>query len=252
MEYTIQKLANLAGISTRTLRYYDEIGLLKPAKMNSSGYRIYGGKEVNRLQQIMFYRELGIPLETIKEIISNPNFDEKAALQSHLQYLLDKKAQIELLIENVHKTIANKEGGKEMSDQEKFIGFKKQLIEENEKKYGKEIRERYGADTVTASNKKLNDMAETEYNEANKLVEEINIALREAMKTGNPESDQAQKLARMHKEWLSYYWHQYSEEAHRGLAQMYVDDERFKAYYDKIELGAAQFLCDAIFAFTKK
>ncbi|WP_033826441.1 MerR family transcriptional regulator [Bacillus andreraoultii] len=252
MEYTIQKLANIAGISTRTLRYYDEIDLLKPAKMNSSGYRIYGGKEVNRLQQIMFYRELGVPLETIKEIISNPNFDEKAALQSHLHYLLEKKAQIDLLIDNVRKTIANKKGGKEMSDQERFIGFKKQLIEENEKKYGKEIREKYGKETVDASNKKLIDMSETEYNEANKLSGEINAALREAMKTGNPQSEQAKKVAFMHKKWLSYYWPQYSEEAHRGLAQMYVDDERFKSYYDEIELGAAQFLRDAIFSFTKK
>ena len=85
LEYTIQKLARLAGVSTRTLRYYDEIGLLKPARINSSGYRIYGQNEVNLLQQIMFYRELGAQLETIKEIINDPNFDRLEALQEHLE-----------------------------------------------------------------------------------------------------------------------------------------------------------------------
>lgn len=94
MEYTIQKLARLAGISTRTLRYYDEIDLLKPARINSSGYRLYGQKEVDRLQQIMFYRELGFPLETIKEIMANPLFDERKALQDHLKHLLEKESKL--------------------------------------------------------------------------------------------------------------------------------------------------------------
>lgn len=82
MEYTVQKLSKLAGISTRTLRYYDEIGLLKPLKINSSGYRIYGQNEVNKLQQILFYRELGINLENIKNIINSPNFDSLSALKN--------------------------------------------------------------------------------------------------------------------------------------------------------------------------
>ncbi len=76
MKYTINKLAKLAGVSTRTLRYYDEIGLLRPARMSSNGYRVYGQKEVDRLQQILFYRELGVPLEEIKKILSSKEFDE--------------------------------------------------------------------------------------------------------------------------------------------------------------------------------
>ena len=127
MEYTIQKLARLAGVSTRTLRYYDEIELLKPARLNSSGYRIYGQNEVNSLQQIMFYRELGVQLEVIREIMTTPDFDRKEALNEHLEKLVEKRNQIDLLIENVNKTIENKEGRIMMSDKEKFKGFKKGL-----------------------------------------------------------------------------------------------------------------------------
>lgn len=252
MEYTIQKLAQLAGISTRTLRYYDEIDLLKAARMNSSGYRIYGQKEVDRLQQIMFYRKLGFPLETIKEIMANPLFDERKALQDHLKHLLEKRKQIDLLIKNVHHTIENLEGRRNMTDQEKFIGFKKQLIEENEKKYGKEIREKYGDTTVDASNAKLMNLSEKEYAEVTELAESINKLLAEAMKTQDPTGELAQKVADMHKQWLTYYWNDYSKEAHQGLAQMYVDDKRFKAYYDKIAPDAAEFLRDAIFVYTGK
>ena len=97
MEYTVQKLGSLAGVSTRTLRYYDEIGILKPARINSSGYRIYGQGEVDRLQQILFYRELGISLENIKEIVTAPSFDGATALKEHRKKLLEKKEQLEFL-----------------------------------------------------------------------------------------------------------------------------------------------------------
>lgn len=106
----MQKLANLAGISTRTLRYYDEINILKPARINSSGYRIYGQKEVDILQQILFYREMGVSLEQIKEILTDPSFDVIQALKKHRENLLKKRKQIDLLISNVEKTIAQKEG----------------------------------------------------------------------------------------------------------------------------------------------
>ncbi len=88
MEYTVQKLARLAGISPRTLRYYDEIGLLKPARINSSGYRIYGQEEVDRLQQILFYRELAVNLKDIRNILDSPSFNRTRALQDHRSKLL--------------------------------------------------------------------------------------------------------------------------------------------------------------------
>jgi len=250
MEYTVQKLGSLAGVSTRTLRYYDEIGILKPARINSSGYRIYGQGEVDRLQQILFYRELGISLENIKEIVTAPSFDGATALKEHRKKLLEKKEQLELLIANVDKTIAVTEGRMTMSNKEKFEGFKKKIVDENEKKHGKEIREKYGDDTVNKSNAKLQNMTQEQYEEVTKLAELITETLAAAYKTGDPAGDLAQKAADLHKQWLCYYWNEYSKEAHAGLGQMYVDDERFTAYYDKEQPGTAAFLRDAIHIYT--
>lgn len=250
MEYTVQSLAKIAGISSRTLRYYDEIGLLKPARINSSGYRIYAQAEVDRLQQILFYRELGISLENIRDILNAPSFDELNALKEHRVKLLERRKQLDLLIANVNQTIAVKEGGIRMTDSEKFAGFKQKMIDENEKKYGKEIREKYGEETVNDSNKKLLNMNEEQYLEIGKLGTQINETLKAAMATGDPAGDLAQKAADLHRQWLSLTWDKYSKEAHAGLAQMYVDDERFTAYYDQIAPGAAVFLRDAILIYT--
>lgn len=250
MEYTVQKLGKLAGISTRTLRYYDEIGILKPARINSSGYRIYGQSEVDRLQQILFYRELGISLDNIKEIVSSPSFDGAKALIEHRERLLDKRKQLDALIENVEKSIASTEGRITMSDQEKFEGFKQNLIDENEKKYGKEAREKYGDEAVNKSNEKLLNMTQEQHEEVTRLANELEVTLAEAFKTGNPAGELAQKAADLHKKWLTFYWTQYSKEAHAGLAQMYVDDERFTAFYDKEQPGTAEFLRDAIHIYT--
>jgi len=250
MEYTVDKLARLAGVSKRTLRYYDEIDILKPARINSSGYRIYGEAEVDKLQQIMFYRELDVDLNTIKSLISSSSFNKLDALREHHEKLLDKKQRLELLIENVEKTIAMTEGRVIMCDKEKFEGFKKKMIEENEGKYGKEIREKYGDKAVDSSNKKLKNMSKEQYDEAQRLSREVNEAIQLAFESGDPSGELAQKACEMHKEWLLNYWDNYSKEAHMGLVQMYVDDERFTAYYDKIAPGCAVFLRDAMRIYT--
>lgn len=250
MEYTVQKLGSLAGISTRTLRYYDEIGILKPARINSSGYRIYGEVEVDRLQQILFYRELGVSLEEIKDILASPSFDKGAALREHRQKLLAKREQLDLLISNVEKTIAVTEGRIKMSNKEKFEGFKQRLIDENEKKFGKEVREKYGEEQVEKSNRMLGNMTEAQYAEFEKLSANVLETLKAAYETGNPAGELAQKAADLHRQWLSFTWDNYTKEAHAGLARMYVDDERFKEFYDKEQPGSAEFLRDAILIYT--
>ncbi|MBE4909659.1 MerR family transcriptional regulator [Bacillus luteolus] len=250
MEYTVQKLASLAGVSTRTLRYYDEIGILKPARINSSGYRIYSQAELEQLQQILFYRELDLSLDRIKEIVTSPSFDGSRALKEHREKLLDKRKQLDVLIANVEKSIAMKEGRIIMSDKEKFEGFKQKLIDDNEKNYGKEIRDKYSGETINKSNEKVKNMSQAEHEEVNRLQKELSETLAAAFKTGNPAGELAQKAAEMHKNWLTFYWAEYSKEAHAGLAQMYVDDERFTAFYDKEQPGTAAFLRDAIHIYT--
>lgn len=250
MEYTVRKLGEMAGISTRTLRYYDEIGILKPARINSSGYRIYGRAEVDKLQQILFYKELGMDLESIKEIVNSPKFDTIKALKDHRKNLLAKKKRLDMLIANLDKTIAYSERRIIMTDKEKFEGFKQELIDENEAKYGQEIREKYGDEAVDKSYRKLKNMTKEQYDELSRLEAELMDTLRDAFRTGDPAGETAQKAADLHRRWLCYYWDSYNKEAHAGLARMYVDDPRFTAYYDKEQPGMAEFLRDAILIYT--
>ncbi len=250
MEYTVNKLAEISGVTTRTLRYYDEIGLLKPARISSSGYRIYGRREVNLLQQILFYRELEVSLDEIKAIMTSDTFDANKALTEHHEKLLEKRERLERLIANVEKTILESEGRIMMSDREKFEGLKKNMLQENEAKYGAEIREKYGEETVAKSNAKFANLSEADFERSSQLAGEIIESLLKGMDSGDASGADAQEAAKKHKEWLMFYWPEYSKEAHVGLGEMYVADERFTVYYDQHRPGAAQFLCDAIHVFT--
>ena len=246
MEYKIQELADLAGISSRTLRYYDRIGLLKPGRVHSNGYRVYGGAEVDLLQQILLYREMDVPLEEISKILHAPNFDRKVALQNHLRALSDHRDRLNLLIETVQKTISAEKGGILMKDHAKFEGMKKNMIEENEKKYGKETRAHFGDKVVNESNAKLMGLTQKQFEDHETLTTLLNQTLVRALEEGDPGSPLAQKACELHKQWLGSFWSEYSKEAHLGLVQMYVDDSRFKAYYDAIAPGTAEFLLEAM------
>ena len=249
MEYTVKALAQIAGVSARTLRYYDQIGLLAPSRVSSSSYRIYGQAQVDTLQQILFYRELGMPLEEIKKLISDPGYDSLTALEDYRAELLRRRERLFVLIGNVDKTILAQKGLTEMNDKEKFKGFKKGLIDRNEKQYGAEIREKYGEQTVKESNRKLMNLSQEEYDRMQKTGEEISRLLEQAVReNADPAGEEGKKIAALHREWLGFTWPQYSPEAHAGLTQMYVDDERFTAYYDKNVKGCAAFLHKAVLA----
>ena len=251
INYTINKLAKLAGISTRTLRHYDDMGLLSPARSHSNGYRIYTQSEVDNLQHILFYRELGVPLDEIKQILGTGNFDGELALKSHLAQLISKRKQLDALIANVKKTLSAQKGEIIMQNNEKFEGFIHKLVEDNESQYGKEIREKYGDNTINSSNAKLKNMTQEQYAKAETLSTELNQTLKDAYALGDPSSQLAQKACELHKQWLCIYWDSYSKQAHEGITQMYVDDPRFTAYYDKIAPGCAVFLRDAVAVFTR-
>lgn len=135
-----------------------------------------------------------------------------------------------------------------MSSKEKFEGFKQKMTDENEAKYGKEIREKYGDDTVNASNSKVKGMSEEVWQKTETLRKEIDELLKEAYAQGNPAGELAQKACALHKEWICMFWPagMYSKEAHKGLGEMYAADERFTAYYDKIAPGCAVFFRDAL------
>lgn len=250
MEYTIKALAELAGLSTRTLRWYDSLGLLKPCRVTEAGYRLYGGAEVDRLQQVLFYRELGLELADIRRILDDPAFNREAALQSHLAALEDRKTRLENLILTIQHTLKE---GQIMSDREKFEGFKENALRENEEKYGTEIREKYGEDVVEQSNKQFRNLTEAQFEEMNSLAAQIQKRLEKAVTGGlQPDGEEGLAIADLHCRWLTFTWPSYSPEAHAGLGEMYVADERFTAYYDAKVPGCAAFLRSAIRAYVKK
>lgn len=249
--YSVHELAKLSGVSVRTLHHYDSIGLLSPMRADNN-YRVYGAPEVDRLQQILLFREVGLGLADIKAILDDETFDAEQALEDHRSRLVELRERTDMLIASVEKTIANRKGTTIMSDQEKFEGFKKKLVEENERRYGQEAREAYGDDAVDASNAKVMGMTEDQYS----AVQDVEAAMKEAllagMKTGDPAGEEAQRAADLHRQWLQAFWKegQYTKEAHRGLTEMYVADERFAQYYDAIAPGAAKFLRDAVAVYS--
>lgn len=247
MEYGIRELSQIAGVSARTLRYYDEIGLLKPLRVSEAGYRFYGEKEMALLQQILFYRERNFDLKRIRKILYQGDFDIMNALKEHLQELEEEKAHLDSLIWTVKQTISSMKGENKMSDKEKFAAFKEKTIKQNEEKYGKEVREKYGDEAVNASNKKIMDMSETEWEEFHDLEAEIRSRLEAAVKDGlRADSQEAGEIVRLHKSWLMKTWKNYTSQAHKGVALMYDADPRFREYYDRNVAGCAKFLGEAV------
>lgn len=245
--YSVKELSRLAGVTPRTLRHYDKIGLLSPKRQGTGEYRSYSTKDVDRLQEILLFRELGMELSEIKEMLNDPKINREARLSTHLNQLHKKKADLNILISNVEDTIRAEKGELKMNDDKKFEGLKKQMIEENEEKYGEEIRAKYGDQNVDESNRKMMNLSKEEYDEMNDLSAEINSKLESAVKNSlSPNSDEALKIAELHKKWLGYSWSQYNPEAHKGLVEMYIADERFKKYYDGNIEGCAKFLRDAV------
>lgn len=246
MEYSIQQLAKISGVSSRTLRYYDEFALLKPKRVSSNGYRIYGKAEVDQLQQILFYKSLGFSLDEIKAALFEKNFSMVVALEQQRQLLQTKRQAIDDLLATVEKTLRYQKGEEDMTDTEKFAAFKKAKVLENEEKYGAEIRQKYGEKTIGASNKKYLQMTEADVEQMKKEEEELFASLLIVQETGDYEGKAAKKAYEAHRSWLTHSWPTYSKEAHLGLVQMYLADERFKAYYDAHGKGMTETLAKVV------
>ncbi len=248
--YTVRQLAELSGCTVRTLHHYDELGLVR-AYRAANGYRRYGPAEVARLQQVLLYREADMPLADIKRLLDDPAFDARSALAGHLRELQARRRRLDGLIASVRRTLACMEGEDAMSDRERFEAFKQSLVDENERRYGAEVRKRWGDDAADACNAKVMGMDEEQYGRAQALEQEVKDALAAALRTGDTTGEEARCAADLHRQWLCCFWGDgaYSKEAHRGLADAYVADERFKAYYDAVAPGAAAFLRDAIHAY---
>jgi DNA-binding transcriptional MerR regulator len=239
-EITIKNLADLAGVSVRTLHYYDQLGLLKPASRSASGYRFYDEAAVLRLQQIMFFRELGFGLDDIKNIVSQPDFDVLEALRSHRTLLRKKAERSNELLATVDKTIKQISGEAKMEIKEYYHGFSDEKIE----KYRNEVRNRWGEKTLRDSEKRVMKMGKEKFAEIQAEGGLIFRTIADNMAKGH-DSDVVQAQVRKWRQWLENF-HHYSDEAVLGLGRVYSQDTEFAAFFLKIHKDLPAFLTKAI------
>jgi MerR family transcriptional regulator, thiopeptide resistance regulator len=238
--YTVKQLSQLAGITPRTLHYYDEIGLLTPSRVGDNGYRYYGEEALLRLQQILFYRELDMPLENIKTLMSRRDFDVMGALESHREALRRRIAHMERLIETVDDTILHLKGKKKMSQKQLFDVFS----EEQQAEYEKEAMQMYDPAIVKASAKKWKSYTAADKQRIGEEGQAVYAALVEAIPHGaaSPEAQAGIERWRRH---MDYFWTPTDEQL-VGLAEGYNTDPRFKANFDKVDPRLAEFMREAV------
>lgn len=244
MAMRVKEVADLVGISVRTLHHYDDIGLLHPDGTTESGYRLYSDGNLETLQQILLFRELGFSLQRIKEIIQSPSFDRKEALILHRKMLLEKRRRIDQMLENVDRTLKHMQGEMKMTNEERFRGF-----DFSHNPYEKEARDRWGDEAVDTANAKLAKMNKTEQRSLSEAMETIYSRLAD-LRHGSPASKEAQAAIGEWYAMLNRNFGSYSLQAFAGLGQLYVSDERFTENIDKFGEGLAQFMADAMTIFA--
>lgn len=249
MSYKIKEVADIVGVSVRTLHHYDQIGLLKVENMTESGYRIYDDKDLERLQQILFFKELDFSLKEIKSILDNPNFDRKHALESQRELLIEKKKRMERIISSIEKTIDSIKGDEKMSKKDMFNAFSMNEIEAHKKKYEKEVKERYGnTDAYKESEKRTAKYGKAEWNDISTEAQQIYNGLANLMDRDINDKE-VQELVEAWRNHISKNFYECNLEIFRGLAEMYVADERFTQNIDKTKKGLAEFLSSAMIAY---
>ena len=243
--YTVKEFAKLAGVSVRTLHYYDELGLLKAESVGANGYRHYGEASVLKLQQILFYRELDLSLEEIRAILASPDFDVLNALHSHREALQGRVRRLERLIRTVDTTILQLKGRQTMNEKGLFEGFS----EEEQEKYAKEAEQMYDPETVRASNRKWKAYSQEEKQRI--LVEGGAIITDMAKEMSRKATDPRVQavVVRWHKN-LQYFWSPNDEQL-LGLVDLYNDDPRFKSNYETVAPGLAGFMRQAVNVYVK-
>ena len=246
MSYTVKQLSQLAGVSVRTLHYYDEIGLLKPDAIRPNGYRQYDDTALLKLQQILFYRELDLSLVDIRAILSRPDFDAVAALAAHRLSLQGRAQRLDRLIQTMDDTILHLKGKKEMSQKQLFAAFS----EEEQAKYAKEAEQMYDPAIVKESNRRFNSLSKAEkqliFDEGNQVYADMLAAMPKG--AASPEVQAIVERWRRH---MDYFWTPTLEQLN-GLADLYSSDPRFKANFDKIDPRLAEFMKAAVGEYVKR
>lgn len=233
MAYSIQELAKLAGVSTRTLRYYDQIGLLPAQRQAENGYRTYSPAAVDQLQFIRYFQEFGFSLTQIQDLLSQPQAEQLEALTEQRRQLQAQRDHLTDLLNTLDRTLAAHHGGPSMSDTEKFAAFKQQQLTANEQQFGAEVRQRYGQEAFETSQQKFANLSLADYQAMQATEQQLFARLKAVADSGDIDQPLAQEVYELHRRWLCFTWNNYSAEAHRGLAQLYLADKRFANYYNE-------------------
>jgi DNA-binding transcriptional MerR regulator len=231
----------MAGVSVRTLHHYDHIGLLEPPARTAAGYRLYGETELLRLQQILFFKELDLPLSEVRSILDDPEFDQVRALQAHRRMLEGRVERLAQLLQTVDKTIQKlTEDTMSMTDEELYEGFTKEQIE----RYKREAREMYDPALVEESERRVGKMSKTQWEVVKLEGDEVTRGIAGLMdrEPGDPE---VQALIARHHAWIENFYPA-SADVYRGLGQLYTSHPEFRAFYDRYRPDLADFMAAAM------
>ena len=242
MTYTVKAVADMAGVTIRALHHYDALGLVKPSSVSPSGYRLYSAEALERLQQVLFFKELGFTLKDIKRIIDSPGFDRKEALIAHRELLQERQTRLATLLRTVDETIKTLTKGDHLSASSMFSGFDKAKEEE----YRREARERWGP-VVDESYERVSKYSPTEMQAMQEEIAGITDGLAAVMEANaGPDSAEAQALVGRWYEIINDRFYACSPQMFRGLGDLYVQDPRFAATYDRVKSGLSAFKREAM------
>ena len=242
---TVKEFANLSGVSVRTLHYYDEIGLLKPSFVDDqTGYRFYDEISLERMQEIMFYRELEFSLKRIQEILSSPNYDTRKAFEEQKRLLTLKKERLERIISAVDHAMKGENVMKVFDNNE---------FEKSCNQYEAEVKEKWGhTDAYTEYANKSKGYSKEKYASLADGMEQMMGAFALCMEKGEkPDAAEAQELVKKLQNFITENYYTCTNEILSGLGQMYVGDERFMKNIDKHGKGTAQYISEAISVYCK-
>lgn len=235
-----KSLADISGVSVRTLHYYEKIGLLSPARNPENAYREYGEEEVDRLQQILFFKTCGFSLAKIKEILDHPKFSVKEAILLQKNFLWKEKKKIEAMLETLEQSLRAMEGEKKMTSKEKFAGF-----DFSKNPYEEEAKRLWGEEVVTQNKQHLESLPKREVKALEAEMEALFSDM--ALLVGkDPDDEEVQKMHRFYQYLNQKFGIQYSLEAFAGLGQIYVSDKRFQKNIDRFAPGLSVFLAQSM------
>lgn len=243
---TIGATARLAGVTVRTLHHYDEIGLVSPSQRTTSGYRLYGRRQIERLQEVLVLREVGMGLDDIQRVMDEPNHQRQEALERQRRFLIAKAEQLLAMVDLIERTLEADRRGILMKPEEMLDVFG----DFDPAEHHAEAEERWGGtDSWTESNRRVAGYTQTDWRQIKDESTAINRQLLDLMAKDIPaDSVEAQGLAEAHRNHISKWFYECTPEIHAGLGQMYVSDLRFKENIDNEGEGLAEYLSAAIAA----